>query len=96
MICPNCYQSAAGLYQTAHGHPHGVVTHCGCYYEGQPDLVLAHVRDEVIPDMQRASGDCICTQCSRTYSRHPFATEWLDQDGNPYLNRLCDGRLVKL
>jgi hypothetical protein len=38
----------------------------------------------------RASGDVPCPICGKTYSRHPEDVEY------PYLNRLCDGTLVKL
>lgn len=44
----------------------------------------------------RASGDCICHVCKVAYRHHPFAEEHIDQSGDPFLNRLCDGTLVKL
>ncbi len=68
----------------------------GCFYEAEPEQVLKHVQDEAYPEFVRVSGDCICTQCSRDYYSHPLAPEWTDWDSEPYLNRLCDGRLVKL
>src|SRR3990172_8825365 len=44
----------------------------------------------------RAGGDCICHQCGQTYLEHPLADEYRSWEDEPYLNRLCDGRLVKL
>ena len=43
----------------------------------------------------RADGNCICEICGKEYKKHPFSENlsWLDE---PYLNRLCDGSLVKL
>lgn len=93
--CPNCGAAAPGGLFTI-GHGERSVTHCGCYHAGDRDRVLCHVSDEILPEMTRASGDCICTQCSKTYRRHPLDPNWLDWNSEPYLNRLCDGRLVKL
>ena len=42
----------------------------------------------------RAGGDVRCEVCGKPYRKHPF-TEHRFNDG-PYLNRLCDGRIVKL
>lgn len=42
----------------------------------------------------RASGDCLC-ECGHTYAEHPLS-EHLSHDGERYLNRLCNGWLVKL
>lgn len=96
-LCPNCGQPApGGLYLAPLTFFHMEVRHCGCFYEADPNAVVRHIQDEVLPEFVRAGGDCICTQCSRDYYSHPLAEEWTDQDGNPYLNRLCDGRLVKL
>lgn len=42
------------------------------------------------PNFSRADGECICDICKQVYKKHPQV---------PYaswLNRLCDGRLVKL
>lgn len=44
---------------------------------------------------RRASGDSICSKCGRDYYSHPMAGP-PDRDGSLYLNRLCDGRMVKL
>jgi len=43
----------------------------------------------------RASGDCICEICGKEYWRHPFS-EHLSYNDEPFLNKLCDGTLVKL
>ena len=44
----------------------------------------------------RASGDCICKQCGKKFYDHPLDKENTDWDGNPFLNILCNGDLVKL
>lgn len=41
-------------------------------------------------DFDRASGLCVCPECGRQYYDHPQFKH------APYLNQLCDGRLVKL
>ena len=41
-MCPNCTKEAAGLYTSETG-----VTHCGCYYEGDPAAVDWHVSTDV-------------------------------------------------
>jgi hypothetical protein len=43
----------------------------------------------------RAGGECVCADCGRPYRKHPY-TEDRDWQGTPFLNRLCDGRVVKL
>ena len=43
----------------------------------------------------RASGDAVCSACFREYRKHPFS-EHRDSNGEPFLNRLCSGQLVKL
>lgn len=44
----------------------------------------------------RASGKVRCIRCQKLYEDHPLEAKYLSWDGHPYLNRLCDGRLVKL
>lgn len=44
----------------------------------------------------RASGDCICKQCGKKFYDHPMAKEIKGYNGEPFLNRLCNGDLVKL
>jgi len=54
--------------------------------------------DDHDPDyvnFRRASGDAVCEFCDQPFRKHPFS-EHRDQDGNPFLNKLCDGSLVKL
>lgn len=46
-------------------------------------------------DPRRASQNAVCEFCDQFFRKHPFS-EHRDQDGNPYLNKLCDGSLVKL
>lgn len=53
------------------------------------------VLDKEAARMVRASGACICDICGKTYYKHPF-TDHRDWNGDPWLNRLCDGRIAKL
>lgn len=48
-----------------------------------------------VPHSYRASGGCVC-KCGKRYDHHPMAKEHLDFNGEPFLNRLCNGDLVKL
>lgn len=49
-----------------------------------------------LPDYRRASGDVICEACKQKYRKHPLDMDNLGYNNEPYLNRLCDGSLVKL
>jgi hypothetical protein len=48
------------------------------------------------PKFVRAGGNAVCEICHRKYFDHPQNTDYLDWNGYPYLNVLCDGTLVKL
>lgn len=43
----------------------------------------------------RASGECLCVHCGKTYSRHPMDEVHVGMNGALWLHRLCDGSLVK-
>jgi len=46
---------------------------------------------------RRADQACVCVACGLIYGVHPLdPNALLDQDGRPWLHRLCDGSLVKL
>lgn len=47
----------------------------------------AHV---LVPDFQRAGGDCVCPTCGYLYVEHPEAVPY------PWLRLLCNGKYVKL
>lgn len=47
-------------------------------------------------DIERASHECVCTCCGKTYIEHPMDPQELDWLGQPYIHVLCDGRRVKL
>lgn len=53
-------------------------------------------------DFIRASGDCVCRVCNKTYRNHPYDEKILsgiaDWDGKfrPFLRIICDGTRVKL
>ena len=44
---------------------------------------------------RRADGRVLCTVCGQQYRKHPHS-EHRDWNDEPWLNRLCDGELVKL
>ncbi len=48
------------------------------------------------PEFRRASGDCPCPVCEKPYRKHPHDPRYRDWNGEPWLNRLCNGDLVKL
>ena len=62
--------------------------------EEDPERVGEEVSD--YPDFRRAGGACICDGCGEEYRKHPHDQRYKTYEGNPYLRRLCDGRLVKL
>ena len=43
-----------------------------------------------------AANNCDCDRCGFEYRKHPSSPYYLDRNNEPYLTRLCDGRLVKL
>lgn len=47
------------------------------------------------PEFRRTSGSVICLTCGKEYRRHP-SSEHKDWNGDPFLNKLCNGDLVKL
>lgn len=47
------------------------------------------------PTFRRTGGGVICAACGREYRRHPHS-EHRDWNGDPFLNVLCNGDLVKL
>jgi hypothetical protein len=46
--------------------------------------------------MRRANGDVECPTCKKPYRAHRYERAILDQHGQPYIHRLCNGDLVKL
>ena len=52
--------------------------------------------DDALRSMRRASGSTACGICGRVYARHPDEDDLLDASGDPYLQRACDGTLLKL
>ncbi len=62
-----------------------------------PIVTLEKAIDEAIafilpkePEFSRAGGECICDKCNKEYVMHPTHPRW------HWLNKLCDGSLVKL
>jgi hypothetical protein len=65
-------------------------------FNGTPDLYAYEPIELIVTSTAiRASGDCICEDCGRTYYKHPFSGH-MSWNNEPYLHRLCDGTLVKL
>ncbi len=44
----------------------------------------------------RANGEIVCKKCNKIYYEHPLCYDYVDNYGDPYLNILCNGDLVKL
>lgn len=51
--------------------------------------------DELATIFYRASGLCTCDECGKDYYSHPYAYEAQDRDGEPYLQVLCNGDIIK-
>lgn len=49
-----------------------------------------------IGDGDRVSGEMICDKCGQDYYHHPAEWRKVGYGNVPFLNVLCDGRLVKL
>ena len=47
-------------------------------------------------EIDRASGDALCSKCGYALRLHPMDTNVLSYSGEPILNVLCDGSRVKL
>jgi len=47
-------------------------------------------------EILRVGGGSICQSCGLEYYDHMKSYAFLDNNNDPYLNILCDGRLVKL
>ena len=56
---------------------------------------LGHGTSAEKDEVHYADGECICSTCGMEFRSHPMAEDIQGFDG-PYLNRLCDGSLVKL
>ena len=57
--------------------------------------VLVQTDGRAAKTMRRASGECVCLICGKQYRQHP-PSEDRDWNGDPFLNLLCNGDLVKL
>lgn len=54
-----------------------------------------HCQKEHIDDGMRVAHNKVCNRCGFQYIDHPLDGPW-SYEGQRFLNRLCDGRLVKL
>jgi len=54
------------------------------------------VRKREGEEFLRASGNVLCEACGLPYQDHPMSPHYLSYDKSPFLNRICDGRLLKL
>ncbi len=60
-------------------------------------VTLGLTSHEIDEKVYRAHQDIICKQCGEPYHRHPLVGDELSKiDGEPYLNVLCSGDIVKL
>ena len=71
------------------------------YYRQRGMLISLDLsEDEIETKMYRASGDCVCDSCGKTYYKHPFIENVLTTvgctDPTPFLHYVCDGSIVKL
>lgn len=58
---------------------------------------LTEEEEKRIIDCYHACGDCICDVCGKKYNRHPlYKPSGKTNRGQPWLNELCNGDLVKL
>lgn len=67
-----------------------------CFHNQKPCSTNFYLDCNFELEIFRASGDCICSICGKEYWKHKLSMEYLGYNDEPYLNRLCDGRLVKL
>ncbi len=54
--------------------------------------ILAALHHQV----RRASGSAVCNLCQKSYGQHKYERSILNPEGKPYIQRLCNGDLVKL
>ncbi len=64
------------------------------YAKTKPPLTGEEEEEEL--GAKRAGGEAICEVCGKTFNRHPLELKYLSNSGEPYLNRICNGLLVKL
>ncbi len=65
------------------------------------ELVKLYMRDHgpaafLHHQVYRANGEALCPACKKPYFEHKQDRSLLDQSGQPYIRRLCNGDLVKL
>jgi hypothetical protein len=64
------------------------------HYLPGPSLSVVVLEDPL--RFVRASCDCVCSECGKSYLSHPEYEKELSWQGKPYLHKLCNGLLVKL
>ena len=58
---------------------------------------LTNEEDQRMIQSYRAGGDVLCKQCGKKYYDHPpYMPSGKTNNGMPWLNELCNGKLVKL
>lgn len=60
----------------------------------KPPNRVSSIKDTL--PIRRAGGDCLCSECSRSYYDHPMIDNMLDYNQEPFLHMLCNGDVVKL
>lgn len=98
-LCGGAFPPGTGFcWESVHEFEldHGVIQpidSSGNYLPG-PSLSVVILEDEL--HFIRAGGDCICGKCGKSYFDHPLYEKAIDWQGEPWLNQLCNGLLVKL
>lgn len=59
------------------------------------DAMIDSAIERLAEDSRRANGGSECKQCRKEYRKHPRGGP-IGYGGEQFLNRLCDGSLVKL
>ena len=63
---------------------------------GKPlDQLWKDYKEEDV-DFIRADKHGVCTDCKKVHKDHPMDKRYIDNHGEPWLNRLCNGNFVKL
>ena len=61
------------------------------------NVTLTEEQEKRIENSYRASGECICDICGKTYYNHKdYEPSKFTNDGIAWLQELCNGELVKL
>lgn len=54
------------------------------------------LKDGTEVNSYRANGECVCIKCGKLFNQHPLDDQFLTNEGDKFLNVLCNGDRVKL